>query len=260
MKENHMRPSKTLEKLRSGENAICTKMNLADPRAFEIAAICGFDCVWTCQEHIANDYRMINEQVLATKAHDCDILCRVAKGGYSDFIRPLELDATGIMVPHVMSLKEAEEVVEMTRFYPEGRRPVDGGNADGLYALCGFEEYMEQANRERFVVLQIEDPEPLDELDEIAALEGYDILFFGPTDFSHSIGDPGNYDNPLVKEARIKVADAANKYGKFAATSIPLSSYDEMLDLGYKFLSISADVRILALAYQNIIGTVKPLS
>jgi len=230
--EQKMRRSRVLEKVRGGEPSFCTKMNLADPRAFEIAAMSGIDCLWTCQEHVGNDYRSIQEQVLAAKAHDCDVLCRVPKGSYSDYIRPLELDATGIMIPHVMSSREAKEIVRTTRFHPIGRRPADGGNADGKYCQIPFKDYIQQANRERFVVLQIEDPEPLDELDAIAAVEGYDMLFFGPGDFTHSIGDPGNFENPRVKDARLRIAEAASKHGKVAATVGNLSNYKELLEIG----------------------------
>ena len=251
-----MRESKVLRKLRSGEVALCTKMNLADPRAFEIAAMSGVDCLWTCQEHIGNDYRSIQEQVLATKAHDCDLLCRVPKGCYSNYIRPLELDATGIMVPHIMSLEEAKETVKITRFHPVGRRPLDGGNADGKYCQVPLLEYLEQSNRERFVILQIEDPEPLAELDAIAALGGYDVLLFGPGDFTHSIGDPGNFDNPLVHKARKKIAETAVKHGKIAGTVGGLGNYQELVDMGYRFISIGADVCALTAAYAEIVNTV----
>lgn len=251
-----MRESKVLRKLRNGEVALCTKMNLSDPRAFEIAAMSGVDCIWTCQEHVANDYRSLQEQILATKAHDCDLLCRVPKGCYSNYIRPLELDATGIMVPHIMSFAEAKETVKITRFHPVGRRPLDGGNADGKYCQVPLLEYLEQSNHERFVVLQIEDPEPLKELDEIAALDGYDILFFGPGDFTHSIGDPGNFDNPLVHKARKQIAKTAKEHGKIAGTVGSLNNYCELIDLGYNFISIGADVCTLSAEYANIVQTI----
>jgi 4-hydroxy-2-oxoheptanedioate aldolase len=123
-----------------------------------------------------------------------------------------------------------------------GRRPVDGGNADGDYTTLDFNEYIEQANRQRFVVLQIEDPEPLDDLEAIAELEGYDILFFGPGDFSHGIGAPGQWDHPKLLETRKRVAQVANKYGKFAATTGSIGNLDELTDMGYRFVSVGADV------------------
>ena len=156
--------------------------------------------------------------VRAAKIYDCDVLIRVAKGSYNDFIHPLETDATGIMVPHVMSLEEAKQIVYYTKFFPVGRRPLDGGNADGKFCLMDSRTYMKQANKERFVTIQIEDPEPLVELEEICALDGIDMIFFGPADFSQGIGAPCEFDDPRISEARELIAKTARKYGKFAGT------------------------------------------
>ena len=87
-----MRPSKVLKKLRAGQLATCAKLNLADPRAVEIAAMCGFDCVWVGMEHIPSDWSIIENQIRAAKAYDVDTMVRVARGSYSDYIRPLEAD------------------------------------------------------------------------------------------------------------------------------------------------------------------------
>ncbi len=89
----NMRRSRVLEKIRSGGTASCFKINLADPRAIEIAATSGFDCIWTDMEHVPNDYSVIENQIRAAKMWDVDTLVRVSKGGYSDYIRPLEMDA-----------------------------------------------------------------------------------------------------------------------------------------------------------------------
>lgn len=237
-----MRPSKVLKKLRAGETVSCIKINLADARVAEIAAIAGFDCVWIDQEHIGQDWSSVESNIWATKAHDTDILVRVARGGYSDYIKPLELDATGIMVPHIMSLEDAKKIVQMTRFHPVGRRPIDGGNADGAYTAMNFNEYLKQANEQRFMILQIEDPEPLDELEAIAALDGFDMLFFGPGDFSQGIGAPGDWRNPKINETRKRVAEVAIQNGKFAGTVGSPANLQELIDMGYQFVSVGADV------------------
>ena len=242
MSTQQMRPSRTLAKLRAGGIASCFKLNLSDTRAVEIAAMAGFDCLWTDMEHVPNDLSVIEKGIWAAKAHDADVLVRVSRGGYSDTIRPLEMDAAGIMVPHVMSLADAQAVVRMTRFHPLGRRPVDGGNADGAFCNIDFLDYLKQANEQRFVVVQIEDPEPLAELDAIAAVPGIDMLFFGPGDFSHGIGAPGQWDHPLLLEARRRVAEAALAHGKFAGTVASPANLDELIALGYRFLSMGADV------------------
>ena len=237
-----MRNSRVLEKLRKGEVASCFKLNLSDPKVAEIAAMSGIDCIWLDQEHIGQDWSVLAAEIWAAKAHDTDVMVRVPRGSYSDYIRPLEMDATGILVPHVMNLADAKKVIETVRFHPVGRRPVDGGNADGAYATLDFNEYIKMANKERFVVLQIEDPEPLDDLEAIAELDGYDMLFFGPGDFSQGIGVPGQLNHPKIIEIRKLVAEVANKYGKYAATVGSLDNLEELAGMGYNFINVGADV------------------
>jgi len=249
-----MRKSKILQLLRNGQTASCFKVNLKDTQSVEIAAQSGFDCIWVDLEHIGQDWSIVASHVWATKAHNVDLMVRVPRGSYSDYIKPLELDATGILVPHVMGVEDAEKIIRMTRFHPIGRRPIDGGNADGAYTALDFNEYLASANRERFVVLQIEDPEPLDELEEIARLEGFDMLFFGPGDFSQGIGVPGQWNHPLLVETRKRVAEVAGKYGKFAATVGSTATLEELLAMGYHFVSVGADVVGLKNYCQDIIG------
>ena len=115
-----MRKSRVLRQMRAGKVATCVKLNLSDPRNAEIAAMCGFDCVWIDLEHVPNNMTCVEDTVRAAKIHDVDVLTRVSKGCYSDMVRPLEGDSAGIMVPHLMSLEEAiefitdDELIEVT--------------------------------------------------------------------------------------------------------------------------------------------------
>ncbi|MDO8685464.1 MAG: aldolase/citrate lyase family protein [Clostridiales bacterium] len=255
-----MKRSRVLDKLRAGEVVSCIKLNLFDSRTVEIAALSGVDCIWTDMEHVPNDFSAIEKQILAAKAYNTDIMVRVSRGSYTDHVKPLEMDASGIMVPHVMSIADAKNVVRMTRFHPTGRRPVDGGNADGAFCNIDFVEYLKQSNERRFVCIQIEDPEPLDELDEIAALEGIDMIFFGPADFSQGIGAPGQWDHPDLLKAREKVAKAAVKHGKFAATVGLPENLKELSDMGYRFISMGADVIGLGQYFTGIMSNFKKVS
>ena len=137
------RKSRMLERMRRGEKVISFKLNCSCPRLAEMVGLNGFDAVWICQEHVPTDHSTMEAQIMAAKAHDMDCIVRVAKGSYSDYIRPLEADASAIMIPHLMSLEEAREIAYTVRFQPIGRRPVDGGNADGLYCQFEFKEYIE---------------------------------------------------------------------------------------------------------------------
>jgi 4-hydroxy-2-oxoheptanedioate aldolase len=162
------------------------------------------------------------------------------------------MDAAGIMVPHLMSLEDARRVVWQTRFYPTGRRPIDGGNADGAYCMIPAHDYFLQANRERFVIVQIEDPEPMPDLEQIAQVKGIDMLFFGPADFSQGIGDPNNFHNPRIAETRRQVAKTARRYGKFAGTVASFETLAETIGMGYQFINVGADVIALGDLFRRV--------
>lgn len=249
-----LRASNVLRKLRAGQVASCIKINLADPRAVQIAALCGFDCVWLDMEHVPNSIQTIEHQILAAKAHNVDTLVRTRRGSYSDLILPFEMDAAGIMVPHVMSVEDAKKVAWQTRFHPIGRRALDGGNADGAFCGTSTQEYIEHANRERFVIIQIEDPEPLEELDALSAIEGIDMLFFGPGDFSQGIGAPGDFNHPRIAEARARIASVARRHGKFAGTVGSIAALPSLVEQGYQFVSVGADVVALRDYFTNIVS------
>ena len=254
-----MRESRVLRIMRSGGVAISTKCNLADPREAEIAAACGYDCVWIDLGHVPNGITSVGEFVRAAKIHDCDVLTRVARGSYSDMIRPLEADSTGIMVPHLMSLADAKQVVYYTKFHPVGRRPVDGGNSDAGYVCEDMQAYIRDANEQRFVIVQIEDPEPLAELEEICAVPGIDMIFFGPADFSQGIGKPFEFGARELTETRARIADCARRHGKFAGTVGGPQDVRGLSELGYQFINIGADVVALHNYYREQLRTVRAM-
>lgn len=246
-----MRHSKIIRTIESGKTAITAKLNLNDPRGAEIAAMCGFDALWIDLEHVPDTFREVENIVRAAKIYDCDVITRVSRGGYNNYIKPLEADTTAIMVPHLMSLKDAKEIVYYTKFHPIGRRPLDGGNADGAFCQIDTLEYMKQANERRLTIVQIEDPEPLEELEEIAALDGIDMLFFGPADFSQGLGTPCDFSNPKIAETRKLIAEVAARHGKYAGTTGSVENFQELKDMGYHMINVIADVLVLGKCYKE---------
>ncbi|MEO6874626.1 MAG: aldolase/citrate lyase family protein [Opitutaceae bacterium] len=251
------RSSRVLRLLRDGQFATVLKINLADPRVVEAAGACGVDAVWLCNEHVPTDWSALENQIRAARINDTDSIVRVSKGSYSDYIRPLEAGATGIMVPHVASAAEARQIVEWTRFYPVGKRALDGGNIDGQFCLIPMEEYLHHSNTERFVIFQIESPEALEQIEAIAAVPGFDGLLFGPGDFSHRIGKAGQLDAPEVVAARKRVAAVARKHGKFAMTAGLIAPFAELAAEGYRVIGIGADVVALTSYVQQRLALVQ---
>ncbi len=241
-----MHESVVLKKLRANEPVWCAKANLTDPCVIELMGYTGVQCVWICMEHGPNTFETVAHQVRAAKMLGMDAMVRVAKGCYSDYIRPFEMDATGIMVPHCMSGDEAREIVQMTKFQPLGRRAIDSGNADGPYCLRPLPEYTAWCNRERFVIAQVEDREAVDCMEDIIAVDGIDAFFLGPGDLSHSYGIPGETTHPLITEAIDKMAALCAKYNRPWGLPCGPALARQMLDKGARFLANGADVIAIA--------------
>src|ERR1700761_8813528 len=181
--------SRVLRKLQAGEFVKVAGMSrVRDPWLAEVIGWTGFDVIWFDMEHRAFSYDVIDPISLACRATGIDLMVRLLKTGYTAPMRALEFGANGLMIPHIRSVEEARQWVEWTRFPPLGKRGFDGAGADANYMLCDPIEYMEHANKETFVVFQIEDREAVDCVDEIAALEGFDLIFIGPADLSISYG------------------------------------------------------------------------
>ena len=238
----HQRPSRLLKLLAEGQIAKTLKINLSDPRVIEIAGLSGLDGVWICNEHVPNDWIGLENMIRAARVHDMDSFVRVAKGSYSDYVKPFEADATGIIVPHVETEEEARQIVDWVRFYPQGKRALDGGNTDGQFCLMPMENYLEYSNREKVVILQIESPEGLENVEKIAAVPGFNGILFGPGDFSHRIGKTGQLDDPQVVAARKRVAAAALKNGKFAMAAGLIAPFDELIADGIRVFNTGSDV------------------
>lgn len=244
--------SPMIEKLRRDELVVSTKLNITHPVAAEIAAYSGFDAVWLDMEHVPSDYSAVMTAFYAAKARGAETIVRTTRGAYSNLTRPLEFDAAAIMVPHVMSKQDAEEVAYYTKFHPIGRRPIDGGNGDGMYCLMDTPDYIKYSNEQKLTIIQIEDVEAYEQIEEIAAVPGIDMLFFGPADFSQSIGEPCNIGNKETIEAKRRVAEVARRHGKLAGTVGGPGNMAELYDMGYRLISMGADVVALLQYFGDI--------
>jgi 2-keto-3-deoxy-L-rhamnonate aldolase RhmA len=249
-----LRPSRILRELREGKNSTIIKLNLGDPRIVELAGLSGASAVWLCNEHVPNSWLNLEHQIRAAKLYDMDTIVRVNKGGYSEYVKPFECDATGIMVPHITSAAEARNVVDMVRCRPLGSKALDAGNMDGLFCQVPLADYAHHCNTEKFVILQIESPEGLEVVEEIAAVPGFDMLLFGAGDFSHRIGKLGQATHPDVVAARKRVAAAALKHGKYPAVASLFGQKEEVIAEGTRLFTLGADVIELGNAFKKMVG------
>jgi 4-hydroxy-2-oxoheptanedioate aldolase len=239
--------------LRRGEFVRVIGVNrVTDPWLTELIGRLGFDVVWFDMEHRAHGYEIVDRLSLACRATGIDLMVRIRKTGYTSAMRVLEFGSNGVMVPHCRNAAEARQWVEWMRFPPLGRRGFDGAGADGDYTLAEPSEYLKESNDQTFLVLQIEDQEAVENSDQIAAVEGVDLLFVGPADLSIDYGVPMQREHPLVQKAMDKVANAAAKAGKWwgTVTTTPESAQTE-LDRGARMITCADDHFLLVKGLQD---------
>jgi 4-hydroxy-2-oxoheptanedioate aldolase len=206
-------------KLRGGEFVKVVGINrVSEPWLAEVVGQLGFDVVWFDMEHRSHDFDVIDRLSLACRATGIDLMVRICKNGYTSIMRALEFGANGIMVPHCCSAGEAQQWVDWSRFPPAGTRGYDHAGADANYGLSDPIDYLKQQNDEIFLAVQIEDKEAVDRVEEIAGVDGVDLLFVGPADLSISYGVPLQRQHPALQRAIDKVANAVAKKGKWWGT------------------------------------------
>ena len=174
--------------------------------------------------------------------------------------RILEIGAQGIMNPRCDNADEAQQVVRWSKFAPIGQRGIDSGNADNPYCLTPLVDYLQTANEQTFIVIQIEDPRAIDHADAIAAVDGVDVLFLGPGDYSILSGLPGQMDHPQIRAAMEQIANAARKAGKH--WGMPIFSPEhaqQVLELGGRFLCHGCDLLMVKAGLEDIQQKFAPL-
>jgi 4-hydroxy-2-oxoheptanedioate aldolase len=220
---------------------------------FELASLMGFDGLWLDLEHHSFSLETAESLMRAARVGRSDILARPAKGEFMRLGRLLEAGAQGIMYPRCDNAAEAAEVVKWAKFPPLGKRGCDGANADMPYCTMPLNPYLREANKQTFIVIQIEDEDALEHAEEIAAVEGVDVLMLGPGDFSVLGGFAGELDHPRIERATERIAAAARTAGKHWGR--PLITPDDAsryLSQGATFLPYSSDLRILKDAWQSM--------
>jgi 4-hydroxy-2-oxoheptanedioate aldolase len=249
-----MRKNRILQKLRDGRAVLITcNASYASPKIVEMIGLLDFDGVWIDMEHQDYSFDQVFNMAMACRATGIESMVRIRKGDYWTYSRPLEAGATGLMVPHCRSGAEAEKIVRFSRFTPMGLRGMDGAEVAADYGLAPMADYMAHANREIFIAVQIEDREAVEKLDDIASVDGIDILFVGPADLSQSYGIPMQFDDPLMLRAIEQVAEAATKHGKW--WGIPCGSIEQAehyYQMGARFLSSGVAVSLLQQGLHHI--------
>ena len=244
-----MRNSRVLNKIRSGDCARICGLGHYMPFYIRFAAHNRYDGIWLDLEHRAMDNREVQSLLALMRHNDIDCMLRPPTRDRTRLYRYMEDGATGFMFPFVDDAETARSLVEIVKYPPQGNRGIDGAGLDADYGLDHFlakdSTYLEDANRETFIVAQIETTTALSNLDEIAQVEGIDVLFVGPGDLGARLAhaDMGDLDGAIEK-----VAAVAKSNGK--AWGIPAGApeaIEKYHTLGAQVMSNCGDFGVVKL-------------
>ncbi|MCY1348511.1 4-hydroxy-2-oxo-heptane-1,7-dioate aldolase [compost metagenome] len=244
-------------RLQSGEAQIGLWLGLADPYCAELAANAGFDWLLIDGEHAPNDLRSLLGQLQAVAPYPSHPIIRPVLGDTALIKQLLDIGAQTLLVPMVESAEQAAELVRTMRYPPFGVRGVGSAlaRASRWNSIPG---YLDKADEQMCLLVQIENLEGLANLDAIVSVEGVDGVFIGPADLSAAMGHRGNPGHPEVQAA---IEDAITRI-RAAGKAAGILMADEKLahryiELGAAFVAVGVDTTVLMRGLQALAGRFK---
>ena len=217
-----------------------TFLNLGSATSVEIAAGIGFDWLLLDFEHGAGSLSQLRAMLLACRGSTSAPIVRIRSVDPDVVKFVMDSGAAGIMFPFVSSVDEARDAVRAMKYPPLGARGVAGVIRATDYGV-NWREYFDQANDRSTVIVQIETAEAVEAAEEIAALEGVDVLFVGPLDLSVNMGCPGDFTPPPFVAALERVVAACRRHGKSAGILSRPELVRRHKQLGFRFFALGSD-------------------
>lgn len=225
-------------------------LSIGTPVIAELAAQSGFDWLLLDLEHGCSTEAAILPQLQAMRGTDARGIVRVG-APYPDLIaRVLDWGAHGLMIPHVNTVAEAEDIVKATRYSPQGSRGFSRTVRANDYGLRPIGDVAAP-----LVMAQIETIEGVKHAPEIAGVEGIDVLFIGPSDLRHDLEHRADIALGDFDHCASHVIEAANAAGK--DTGILVRDFNDVTkyrDLGFKYIAVDSDLAILRKSYLKTLG------
>ncbi|AJO78967.1 4-hydroxy-2-oxoheptanedioate aldolase [Pseudomonas sp. MRSN 12121] len=248
------------QRLHQGTPQIGLWLGLANAYCAELAANAGFDWLLLDGEHAPNDLNSLLGQLQAIAPYPVQGVIRPPIGDTALIKQLLDIGAQTLLVPMVESVEQARQLVRAMRYPPAGVRGVGSAlaRASRWNSIPG---YLDQADEQMCLLVQIENLEGLAHLDAIAAVEGVDGVFIGPADLSASMGHRGNPGHPEVQAAIEDAIARIRRAGKAAGIlSADQTLARRYIELGANFVAVGVDTTILMKGLQALLGQYKDLA
>jgi 4-hydroxy-2-oxoheptanedioate aldolase len=233
--------------LAAGDSTVGTFVGAASALMAEVCAATGVDWLVLDLEHGAGGEEQVGPVVVAAGAYGVPIVVRVESAERIRLGRVLDLGAAGVMLPRLDTAAEVADALRHLRYPPDGDRGVATYNRACRFGLDPAA--LDRANAEVLGVVQIESARAVEQVEEIAALDGVDVLFVGPRDLSHDLGVPGDVHAPSYLKALDRVHGAAQQLGKSCGLLVPNGAVAaEKRRQGWTFVAAGSDSTLLAAA------------
>ncbi len=220
-------------RLLAGKPAFGLSVMIPCPQIVEMAAHLGFHWVLIDCEHGAIDVQQVEILAMAAAAAGITAVARPLSKDPGDILRVMDRGVSGVQVPHVNGAADARAAVQAVKYHPLGRRGLGAGTRSARYGIGpSMREYVEDANRDTLVCVQVEDPEGLENLEELVAVPQVDVFFVGPSDLSNALGFPGQPDAPAVREAIDAALSRITAAGRTAGMPCSTGNVEEVLRRG----------------------------
>jgi len=234
-----MRKNEALTRMLAGEAAMGAAAVLGSPMAAELLSRAGFDFVLLDSQHGIWDDQASMAAYRSICLGPAVPMSRVQQNDFGAIGRLLDRGALGIVVPLVNSKEEAEAAAWAMRYPPRG-----GRSLGPLAARFHGSDYVQRANEEMFLAVQIESITAVERAEEILAVDGVDGCWIGPSDLAASMGiDIHTPEGAQAHQAAIlRVLDACRKTGKIPGIAAGGPDSKRWLDKGFLFVTVASDV------------------
>ena len=216
-----MRDNLSKRALLAGKPVFGCFVRFPDPTLVDVVSYHGWDFLIFDGEHGTLEPRECENLVRAAELHDVTPIVRVPVNQPHVILRLMDTGAQGCQVPWVQDGADAERAVQSVKYGPRGTRGLAGVRAADFGERGALGDYVRKANEETLVIVHVESAHAVERVDEIAATDGVDVVFLGPTDLSHSLGVPGETGHPLVLEHLERAAAATLAAGKVVGVTVP---------------------------------------
>ncbi|HSB67944.1 MAG TPA: HpcH/HpaI aldolase/citrate lyase family protein [Candidatus Methylomirabilis sp.] len=240
--------------LKAGKKSAGAWAQLCSPLATEILSRGGFDWILIDMEHAPGDVLTLVSQCQAMAAAGA---VPIVRSPWNDLVwikRILDAGAYGVMIPSINTREQAVTAVRACKYPPAGVRGIAGSPRAAGYGR-DTANYLKRANDEILVILQVETPEAIQNLEEIGKVPGVDMLFIGPMDLSTSMGHFGNPGHPEVQAAIATIEAKAKAIGVPLGTiSAGWEQAKALYDRGYQLITLLSDSVLISKAGADIMA------